>query len=265
VLETRRRLRQFYREEAQAGLVPRVLMSLHAALDVAIARVLSDGPARDAFRRAIDAPAVALTTRLRDGVVLRHHLEDYGILLEAVRDDIYRLRELPREAVVVDVGANVGIVSVLCERRFAAARVVAFEPCDENRAILARNLAANGCRRVDLRPVAAGAQPERAPLYLSRAATHSMLRPTARHRIVDVVALDDVLGHVPAVDLLKVDVEGAEGEVLAGARELLGRTNRVAVEVHPDLGGPARPLAELLAAAGFAVELRGSIVHAVRR
>jgi hypothetical protein len=41
---------------------------------------------------------------------------------------------------------------------------------------------------------------------------------------VQVVALDDVLAEVPAVDLVKVNVDGAELEVFAGMRQLLARS-----------------------------------------
>ncbi|MBU6423753.1 MAG: FkbM family methyltransferase [Chloroflexi bacterium] len=76
--------------------------------------------------------------------------------------------------------------------------------------------------------------------------------PDARERFaVEVRTLDSLLEAERRVDLLKIDTEGAEVEVLAGAASTLRRTGRVVLEWHsPALRAAARTL---LAEGGFDV------------
>ena len=100
--------------------------------------------------------------------------------------------------------------------------------------------------RVEVRPVAVGEAPGRAPFsFDSRLQMLGGLDSrTQRALEVDVVSLDSDLEPIPRIDLLKVDVEGGEASVLAGASELLnsGRVDRVSCEVRRDahgrVGGP---------------------------
>ena len=58
----------------------------------------------------------------------------------------------------------------------------------------------------------------------------------AANTYVDVVTLDDDLDHLGRIDLVKIDVEGAEAAVLAGMDGLLrsGRVNMISCEVRSD-------------------------------
>jgi FkbM family methyltransferase len=163
---------------------------------------------------------------------------------------------------VVDVGANVGFFTL---RQVAlGARVIALEPNPEARARLASTVERNRlASRVQVLPFAAGRTSGMAELSVGAATvTGTVLvgvTPAERDRFsVEVRALDDILAAEPHVDLLKIDTEGAEVEVLAGAAATLQRTQRVVLEWHT-----ATLRAEagvLLQAAGFhAVFAHGAI------
>jgi FkbM family methyltransferase len=164
---------------------------------------------------------------------------------------------LPPAPVVVDVGANVGLFSWrVCAYR-PDASVLAFEPQSHNHARLCRLFEVLGIRGEACRQ-ACGAAPGSATLYLRSSVTHS-LRPDwhpdldvgAGVEEVQVTTLDGECARrgLAQIDLLKVDVEGAEVEVLAGARAVLERTRFVVLEYHsPDRRAQCL---QLLRTAGF--------------
>jgi FkbM family methyltransferase len=142
---------------------------------------------------------------------------------------------------VVDVGANHGLFSLEALVHVGRnARIHAFEPAPDTRAVLIDNLAANGQHGIRVFPQALGAAPGTARLRVHRGfsglntlADHDITwnhRRLAADAIVDVpvTTLD---AHAAAegldhVDFLKIDVEGFEPAVLRGAADLL-RTRRV--------------------------------------
>lgn len=190
----------------------------------------------------------------------------YISLWEHEAAEVAALRRLfptppPREATFVDVGANTGFYSIQLAAHFT--RVVAFEPDDENAALLAANAALNGCANVCVLPVAAWSALEPVAILVAnpgvpmRSRAHWTTRGgsdapgEADHdRRDSVVGLP--LDMVPTVHvrLLKVDVEGCGDRVLAGAAATVARDRPlVQMEFHSD--AERRALDELLLPLGY--------------
>lgn len=132
---------------------------------------------------------------------------------------------------VVDVGANIGIYSVLSAMAVGAAgRVIAVEPEPGNHARLIGNLDRNGVTNAEVVQACAGDAPGIARLHLARgnAGAHSIVRRAASGTSIPcpTVTLDSVLEGA-AVHALKIDVEGFETEVLRGARTTIRRCRPV--------------------------------------
>lgn len=128
---------------------------------------------------------------------------------------------------VLDVGANVGFLSVIAARLVGpAGRVVAFEPVPANARQVRRNAHLNGFANIDIVASAVGDHTGRARLVLARFAGGAALReagapPDACGEVeVPITTLDDWLAAQgqPAPALVKIDVEGAEPAVLGGSR-----------------------------------------------
>ncbi len=164
---------------------------------------------------------------------------------------------LPRSPVVLDVGANVGLFTWRVQACRPAARVMAFEPAGGNYERLAAVFAAlrvNG----EARHQACGREAGAATLFLRNSVTHSLdpgwhrdLDLGAGSETVEVITVDGACdgAGITTVDLLKVDVEGAELQVLQGASSTLRRTDHVVLEYHSEeLRAACRALLE---AAGF--------------
>jgi FkbM family methyltransferase len=150
------------------------------------------------------------------------------------------LNRAPGRPVVVDLGANIGLFSLACAHRNRAAIVEAYEPappnCDQFRANLSLNESLS--ERVALRQAAVG--PERGHVCLSyeesAPASANVFASTGKLFDVEVVSLKDVVDVISGrVNLLKIDIEGAEYELLRGAdRELWTRIDAIALELHDD-------------------------------
>jgi FkbM family methyltransferase len=140
------------------------------------------------------------------------------------------LRENLRPGMIVaDVGAHIGFVTVFMARLVGSGgRVYAFEPTSDSLAYLNRNVSQNGVQNVIIIPAAAGETADTRTLYLSGVSdTNSLyqrhLGRTVGTLQVEQVRLDDV---VSAPDLVKIDVEGAEIEVLKGMNRILDQGKR---------------------------------------
>lgn len=132
--------------------------------------------------------------------------------------------------VAFDVGANVGFFTLLASRLVGSSgSVVAFEPMPSNVAALRRHMELNQVRNVTI--FEAAVSDHHGTARFSPSWNPSMGRLSEGGELeVEIVSLDDLVGGgtVPAPDLLKVDVEGAEMQVLLGGLRCL-RENRPAI------------------------------------
>ncbi len=167
-------------------------------------------------------------------------------------------------AVVFDVGANVGAYTVLfAQWAGESGRVVAFEPGPDARNGLQRHLRLNGLTRVEVVDAAVAAvDANRGRLYVDAAGGATSLLSTDGIVPVDVrtVTLDGFCASRNLwPDVVKIDVEGAELDVLRGARQVLSRSGaHVFIEFHPTVwrvhGIAAADIEREIARLGFAAQ-----------
>jgi FkbM family methyltransferase len=132
----------------------------------------------------------------------------------------------PRD-VVYDIGSNVGFFTVLTARLVGpAGAVIAFEPLPETAKAARRNADLNGFTYVTVLTVAAGRRAGAAKLELREESTWARLADettTGPTVDVEVVAIDDLVdaSKVRPPDFVKIDVEGAELDVIEGMRRTI--------------------------------------------
>jgi FkbM family methyltransferase len=160
---------------------------------------------------------------------------------------------LPPDGVFLDVGANIGIHTLAAARHVAAGggAVVAFEPHPQNFRTLLYNIERNGLRHVVAHSVGLAEAPEVLICHGQARGGNWSLASRGDHSFaVRLVRLDDHLDDepLPRIDLMKIDVEGAEVRVLQGARRTIERFRpRIIFEVCPSwLGRMNTNVAELL-------------------
>ena len=159
-------------------------------------------------------------------------------------------RHLPPDGVFLDVGANQGELTLVAARHARRGRVFAFEPVPEWFELLCQNVRLNGLANVTPVNVAlSDTEGEREMFTSDDVATYtalheglsSFVRSDSRPIRVGsfpTLPLDTFAARerLVRVDLVKIDVEGAEASVLAGAGEVLARHRPMLVlEWNPEL------------------------------
>jgi FkbM family methyltransferase len=142
--------------------------------------------------------------------------------------------------VFVDVGANIGMHTIAAAHAMRGlGKVIAFEPFEPTAHLLEKSILLNGfAGLVDIHRAAATNTSVSRALYLGDTSGHHSLFPrggeTASSKVVQVrsVAIDDVIPATEQITLIKIDVEGAELEVLEGAKLLLGANPNIGLIVE---------------------------------
>jgi FkbM family methyltransferase len=153
-------------------------------------------------------------------------------------------RLLKPGATVLDVGAHHGLYTLLASKLVGSkGRVIAFEPSPRELNRLKRHIRVNSCSNVQVCAFALGKVAKRETLHLVDGTEdwcNSLRPPAVQARTaqveIEVKSLDEFLKEspLPTVDFVKLDVEGGELDVLAGAVQLLRSASRpiLAVEVE---------------------------------
>jgi FkbM family methyltransferase len=139
----------------------------------------------------------------------------------------------------VDVGANVGLHTIAAARAMQGiGKIIAFEPFEVTKRLLEKTAWINGfSEMVEVHHAAVSHQSGHEELFLgATSGHHSLYASEGPHQFpsvqVPTVRLDDVIGKDDAVSLLKIDVEGAELDVIRGAVEVIRNNPDLALIVE---------------------------------
>jgi FkbM family methyltransferase len=155
---------------------------------------------------------------------------DPVVLTEVFDLNDYHITGAVAGGTVVDIGANIGAFTVLAAK-LGAATVHAWEPHPDNRACLEHNLALNDVGgHVTVHPEAVGGQIGTVHL----AGDGAVARLDSSGQPVEAITLNDILETIDDVTFLKLDVEGAEYQIIDAVKPaLLRRVGMIAGEFHP--------------------------------
>jgi len=259
MFKTLRLLNKFYREEAAPGQFFHKFLTYSFNFFLQIGRVLiGKENIKYLTRHVFRLSDIILNLRLKDGIRIRHFLPHYSLLLAVISLDEYNLKTFPENRVAIDIGANIGIVSLLLAKRNHAAKVYAFEPEKKNFDLLVENLTKNKCNNVIAVKKALLDKKTKIKLLLKDSGTHTLFAKQGSHGFewVEANKLDDEVKE-KSIDLIKIDTEGSEQEILEGATKTLKVTKQVIVERVKRLD--EKTLLALLKKAGFDVKKESEI------
>ena len=197
-------------------------------------------------RRYRDGSVVSIARGFAAGMKWRRHhryVSGYWIGIYELPLQRAIARELESGNVFYDVGANAGFFSVLAASRVGpTGRVFSFEPMPENIESIREQVFVNGLDRCEVITKAVSDRSGSVSLILTDSNSTAHIsevgspanEPGWKELVVETVSLDEFVAEHPGPDFIKIDVEGAETEVLAGASGLLGSAQppRLLIELH---------------------------------
>jgi len=170
---------------------------------------------------------------------------------------------LPKGAKVLELGANIGYYALLAAR--SAERVYAIEPEPQNAALLRKNVTLNlWDDRIEVYELAASDSIGKASLYVSENRTMAKLAelsdsPEGSYIDIETTTIDEFLKD-EEVDVIRMDVEGAEWFIIKGMRNILEGIKPLIliIEVHPNFirnyGGDPIVMLNRLLDSGFKIK-----------
>jgi FkbM family methyltransferase len=233
-----------------------------------LSRVLSRG---DAFKLAFStregaterfvAPSLGGPLHLRPGTV------DTAVFEKVFLHGEYELPFTLNPRRIIDAGAHIGLASRFFAHRFPAARIVAIEPMEPNLAVLRRN--AESCPQIRVQPGALWSHATALAGTNDASWSHTMHETSDAVTTIRGLTIPDILAQEgwDHVDLIKLDVEGAEREIFSdSAGEWLSRVRLIVIELHDRFyGGCSQAFYRQIAGRLEAQEIRGENVFALLR
>ncbi len=194
-------------------------------------------------------------------VTLRLKTSDISTYEQVFENDEYDFSLNTPPRVIVDGGANIGLASIYFANRYPDAKIIAIEPEASNFSLLRRNVAAYP----QITPVQAALWGKNTQLKLIdpgigkwgfQTAENGSAHARTCHEVpaltIEHIMEEEGLGHI---DILKLDIEGAEKEVFENATAWIDRIGVLIVELHDKLK-PGSNRSFYNATNGFGLEWR---------
>ncbi|PYU28174.1 MAG: FkbM family methyltransferase [Acidobacteria bacterium] len=182
-----------------------------------------------------------------------------GMYHEICEQQIYRFQARTEEPFIIDGGANIGLSILYLKELYPRSEIIGFEPDEKIFSVLERNVQRSGYENIKLLRRALWTR-QTTLGFVSEGSWAGRLARTEEHagQVVQTARLRDYLNR--PVDFLKLDIEGAETEVLADCADLLGRVENLFVEYHSfgDEPQSIHTLLSVMQGAGFRVHVRAS-------
>jgi FkbM family methyltransferase len=174
--------------------------------------------------------------------------------------NIYNFKAEREDPFIVDCGANIGLSVIYFKKMYPSARIVAFEPDPQIFSALQANVDSFGLDSIKLYQCAVWKENGEMP-FKQEGGFSGRINAGAENTIqVSTIRLRDYL--YEEIDFLKLDIEGAELQVVKDCEDCLGSVARMFIEYHSECDQPQR-LDELLAIirnAGFRYQIHEAYV-----
>jgi FkbM family methyltransferase len=207
---------------------------------------LRDYELRSARGGQIEGQTIELRMKspVRGTVSLREVGSDILTFNEVIKDEVYKsiLQKLKQCETIIDLGANIGLASLYFAGHYPSCRLLAVEPNPPTYRVLTanlRNLIESGrCRTLQAAVWGSErklvADPSQGKEHYSAFATREASGAEADDETMQGFPITSIIrdSGFETVDLLKVDIEGAEVELFKGDLEWLRRVRAIAIEFH---------------------------------
>lgn len=161
-----------------------------------------------------------------------------GVFLDREYNCTNLLKTPPKR--ILDLGANIGMGTISLACQFPDAEFICVEPDSRNLEKLKVNLSSNNVK-AEIIAAAVGSEVGTTSLRFGQNPTCSAIEFSPMHElensmVVNLITVQKIieLFDWPSIDLVKIDIEGAEDELLSHTAEWLSCTGALVLEIHPN-------------------------------
>lgn len=166
-----------------------------------------------------------------------HYKRPYEFLhsyTDIFKNEVYKFFAPNPKPLIIDCGSNIGLSILYFKYHYPDATIIGFEPDPANFELLARNISENKCKDVKIMPTAVWTTNGITSFIAnsSEASRLTFLEKQVKAISVNTVRLSEFLQSYNSIDFLKIDIEGAEYDVLMDCASLLERVSNIFLEYH---------------------------------
>lgn len=191
-----------------------------------------------------------------------NNIADSSTFTEVIMRQEYTLNIPFTPATIIDAGANIGLTAIFFANKYPEAKIISIEPASDNFALLLENTKPYP----QIQAIQSGVWSKKTNLRLIDNGRGANSYSVAEAEIADkhtfpAISIGDIMQQQnwPTIDLLKMDVEGAEKELFSNNYERwLPKTKVLVVETHDRfVKGSSRPLFAAISKLNFSCKLQG--------
>jgi len=180
-----------------------------------------------------------LSLKMQRKIIARKNTTDMAIFSQIFFYREYKLKLDFRPQLIIDAGANVGYASLWFHLKYPRAEIIAIEPHHDNLKILKQNL--EGIKQVKIIPK--GLWPFNTKLKILPGSSGECGYETQEafddmKENIETITIKEILklSNKKQIDILKIDIEGAEQELFnRGYKDWLGQVKVLIIELHDQL------------------------------
>lgn len=196
----------------------------------------------------VDRPLVRQAEYMGAAILVRAN-EDVGALILArlfEKDDLlYLLSKIKKTDIFFDIGANVGLFSIVISKKLPDIEIHAFEPIPLNVSLFKASLCLNDIDSVIVNQCCVGDFKGEVDFSLSVDSAYSSIHSTGMRKELKVISSDITTidsyakeKNIQRIDIMKIDVEGAENLVINGSASVFSnpslRPRLILMELYDD-------------------------------
>ena len=182
------------------------------------------------------------------------HYEGLQVIDEILLLGQYHLAYRLKPRVVIDVGAHIGIFTVSMAKHIKEVHnnglIIAIEPVSANYNVMLDNIEINMVKDI-VKPVKAAVASKEDYIEVEWIGVRERVKTVTMNRLIEIIKEKGY----NYIDLVKIDIEGAELEILTKENKWLEYVKAIVMELHPDVYGieGIKSIAKALKEKGFEV------------
>jgi len=191
--------------------------------------------------KQIESSFIESSVKLQDHTMFLDQNDNLGLSINPVygESDTKIVKQIIKPGdVVLDIGANIGYFTLIFAKLVEnSGKVFSFEPESKNFKILKKNIEVNGYSNVVLEQKIVSNNDGQTTLYISdKAGSHRIHQPDNYVESIDIdcISLDNYAqrNSIKKIDFIKIDVEGAEFNVLQGLQKIINSNKNITLLVE---------------------------------